>query len=50
MWMITACDLRFRRRQLTMAVVGAGLVFALTLILTGMSAGLTTAMRCPVRC
>jgi hypothetical protein len=31
--------LQFRRRQFAVAVVGASLVFALTLVLTGMSAG-----------
>src|SRR4051812_21212601 len=39
MWTITVRDLQFRRRQFGIAVVGAGLVFALTLVLTGMSAG-----------
>src|SRR4051794_35893967 len=39
MWKITLRDLEFRRRQFGIAVVGAGLVFALTLVLTGMSAG-----------
>jgi putative ABC transport system permease protein len=36
---ITLRDLQFRRRQFAVAVVGASLVFALTLVLTGMSAG-----------
>ena len=36
---ITLRDLQFRRRQFGIAVVGASLVFALTLVLTGMSAG-----------
>ena len=39
MWTITLRDLQFRKRQFGIAVVGAGLVFALTLVLTGMSAG-----------
>ena len=39
MWTITLRDLQFRRRQFTIAVVGAGLAFALALVLTGMSAG-----------
>jgi putative ABC transport system permease protein len=39
MWTITVRDLLYRRRQFGIAVVGAALVFALTLILTGMSAG-----------
>lgn len=39
MWTITLRDLQFRRRQFAIAVVGAGLAFALTLVLTGMSAG-----------
>src|SRR5437773_11506255 len=39
MWMITLRDLQFRKRQFGIAIVGAGLVFALTLVLTGMSAG-----------
>ena len=36
---ITLRDLQFRRRQFAIAVVGAGLAFALALVLTGMSAG-----------
>ena len=39
MWTITLRDLQFRRRQFTIAIVGAGLAFALTRVLTGMSAG-----------
>jgi putative ABC transport system permease protein len=39
MWTITLRDLQFRRRQFAIAVVGAGLAFALALVLTGMSAG-----------
>jgi putative ABC transport system permease protein len=36
---ITLQDLRFRARQFVIAVVGAGLVFAMTLLLAGMAAG-----------
>jgi putative ABC transport system permease protein len=36
---ITLQDLRFRARQFVIAVVGAGLVFAMTLLLSGMAAG-----------
>jgi putative ABC transport system permease protein len=36
---ITLHDLRFRARQFVIAVVGAGLVFAMTLLLSGMAAG-----------
>jgi putative ABC transport system permease protein len=39
MWTITLRDLQFRRRQFAIAVVGAGLAFALALVLTGISAG-----------
>ena len=39
MWAITLRDLQFRRRQFAIAVFGAGLAFALTLVLTGMSSG-----------
>ena len=39
MWTITLRDLQYRRRQFAIAVVGAGLAFALALVLTGMSAG-----------
>jgi putative ABC transport system permease protein len=39
MWIITVRDLQYRARQFAIAVAGAGLVFAVTLILTGMSAG-----------
>jgi len=45
MWTITLRDLQFRRRQFGIAVVGAGLVFALTLVLTGISAGFRTEAR-----
>jgi putative ABC transport system permease protein len=39
MVMITLQDLRFRTRQFLIAVAGAGLVFAMTLLLTGLAAG-----------
>lgn len=49
MWTITLRDLEFRRRQFAIAVVGAGLAFALTLVLTGMSAGFRHEARETVR-
>ena len=36
---ITLQDLRFRTRQFVIAVIGAGLVFAMTLLLAGLAAG-----------
>jgi putative ABC transport system permease protein len=39
---ITLRDLQYRRRQFGIAVLGAALVFALTLLLTGVSAGFRT--------
>jgi putative ABC transport system permease protein len=39
MWMITLRDLQYRRRQFGIAVVGAGMLFALTLAITGAAAG-----------
>lgn len=36
---ITLHDLRFRSRQFLIAIVGAGLVFAMTLLLAGLAAG-----------
>ena len=36
---ITLHDLRFRARQFVIAVVGAGLVFAMTLLMSGLAAG-----------
>lgn len=36
---ITLQDLRFRARQFIIAVIGAGLLFAMTLLLAGMAAG-----------
>jgi len=37
-WLITLRDLQWRKRRFAIAVVGAGLVFALTLVIAGMSA------------
>jgi putative ABC transport system permease protein len=39
MWTITLRDLQFRRRRFAIAILGTGLVFAMTLIMSGMSAG-----------
>jgi putative ABC transport system permease protein len=39
---ITLQDLRFRARQFLIAVAGAGLVFAMGLLLSGLAAGFTT--------
>src|SRR5580658_2412963 len=39
---ITLQDLRFRARQFLIAVVGAGLVFSMGLLLTGLVTGVTT--------
>ena len=44
---ITLRDLQFRRRQFGIAVVGAAVVFGLTLLLTGMSAGLNQEIKRP---
>jgi putative ABC transport system permease protein len=41
MFEIAVADLRFRSRQFSIAVLGAGLVFAMTLLLAGLSAGFT---------
>lgn len=38
MWRITLRDLQWRRRRLAIAIVGTSLVFAMTLILAGLSA------------
>jgi putative ABC transport system permease protein len=46
---ITLRDLQFRRRQFGIAVAGAAMVFALTLLLTGMSAGLNEEIKTTVR-
>lgn len=39
---LTLRDLQFRKRQFAIAIVGAGLTFALALLLTGVSAGFDT--------
>lgn len=39
MWEITIGDLTFRRRQFVLVVAGTGLVLAIALLITGMSAG-----------
>ena len=39
MFRITWQDLRFRARQFSIAVIGAGLLFAMSLLLAGMAAG-----------
>jgi putative ABC transport system permease protein len=46
---ITLRDLQYRRRQFGIAVLGAALVFGLTLLLTGMSAGFRKEARDTVR-
>jgi putative ABC transport system permease protein len=38
-WTITLRDLQYRRRQFGIAVIGAGMLFALTLAITGAAAG-----------
>lgn len=38
---ITLSDLRYRGRQFTIATIGAGLAFAMTLLLAGLAAGFT---------
>ena len=45
MWTITLRDLQYRGRQFGIAVAGAGVVFALTVLLTGISAGFRTEAR-----
>src|SRR3954468_6260431 len=45
MWTITLRDLQYRGRQFGIAVAGAALVFALALLLTGISAGFRTEAR-----
>jgi putative ABC transport system permease protein len=45
---ITLRDLQFRRRQFGIAVLGAAVVFGLTLLLTGMSAGLNQEIKTTV--
>src|SRR5215467_14050477 len=39
MWLISWRDLEWRRRRFVIAVVATGLVFAITLLLAGMSSG-----------
>ncbi len=39
MFSITVCDLLYRRRQFLIAILGAALVFAMTLLLAGLTAG-----------
>lgn len=39
MWTITLRDLQFRRRRFAIAILGTALVFAMTLIMSGMAAG-----------
>lgn len=46
---ITLQDLRFRARQFVIAVIGAGLVFAMTLLLAGMAAGFSVEVHETVR-
>ena len=36
---ITLQDLRYRARQFSIAVIGAGLLFAMSILLAGMAAG-----------
>jgi putative ABC transport system permease protein len=45
MWGATLADLRFRYRQFVIAVVGAGLVLAMALLLTGLAAGFKVEIR-----
>ena len=42
MWGITFADLRYRYRQFLIAVVGAGLVLAMALLMAGLAGGFTT--------
>src|SRR6185503_18901364 len=46
---ITLHDLRFRLRQFLITVVGASLVFAMALLLTGMAAGFSAEIHNTVR-
>ncbi|MGH9136202.1 MAG: ABC transporter permease [Acidimicrobiales bacterium] len=39
MWWISARDMQWRRRRFAIAVVGAGMVFALALLISGISSG-----------
>jgi putative ABC transport system permease protein len=45
MWRVTIRDLVFRRRQFLIAVLGAGVVFGLALLLSGVSQGFRTEVR-----
>src|SRR4051812_46406725 len=49
MWTITLRDLQYRGRQFGIAVAGAALVFALALLLTGISVGFRTEARDTVK-
>jgi putative ABC transport system permease protein len=49
MWTITLRDLQYRARQFGIAVAGASLVFALTLVLTGISSGFRHEARSTVK-
>ena len=42
MWGITFADLRYRYRQFLIAVIGAGLVLAMALLMAGLAGGFTT--------
>src|SRR5260370_39283117 len=39
MWRITLRDMQWRRRRFAIAIIGTALVFAMTLVLSGMSTG-----------
>ena len=41
MWRVTFADLAYRYRQFLIAVVGAGVVLAMALLLAGLAAGFT---------
>lgn len=45
MWTITIRDLQFRRRRFAIAILGTGLVFAMTLVMSGMAAGFRAEVR-----
>src|SRR5467141_2182950 len=46
---ITLQDLRFRARRFLIASIGAALVFAMTLLLSGLAAGFSVEINRPVR-
>jgi putative ABC transport system permease protein len=48
-WTVTISDLRYRARQFLIAVVGAGLLLAMAVLLTGMAAGFRAEIRDTVR-